>query len=344
MRDVDVAKALDASTTYRMAAKRLGYTVNGLWQVARRMDMPMTTAAYARLRQRKVEQVDPRPRLLQAAIDRIAAAMPVHGHITKSERQAVAEAQARSAPKWPALNNWRSKRHSAEEIARAIRLASLIPHAGMASRAVGAWQTYVTWLRKDVPAVDAAWRRAEEVAQYEYRTHLKRQMARDTWSRHFGPEVRKLRAQIIDDIVRVYGTVGAYERAHAGKPAPSRTSIERWMREDTLLCRPSLYTKRPRSIDIVRTCDVDDARNPAMTMRQVASGDRWWQWGLWVAWVGDHNHSARLMLEHSVAGNPLMVRRLERVDSELWTRAGWVVDSPMARWDEASNAAIWRPL
>jgi hypothetical protein len=340
--DEAIAAALDASTTYREAARRCGYNVPALWAVSKRSDMPLTTAAYARLRARKDAVADPRPRLLRAGIQRIEAALPTHGHITRMEWRAVAETLAATAKAWPKTHQRRVRQHAETEIALAIRLADLIPEPGYASRAMGAHETYVAYLRRDVPEVDAAWRRAYGRAMIRSREHNRRIATRDWWTQQYRPEVRRERARIIDDIMARYGSLGAWERANGGRPTPSRTGVERWIRNDHGLYRPGMYDRRPINLTIRPTCSKAEAREPALILRHT-SGDRWWQWGKWVAWVGDHDHSARLMLEHALLGRPEMIRRMERLDAELWTQDGWESDSRMARFDPKAGTVVWRP-
>ena len=347
MPDAEIARVLDSSDTYVEAARRCGYSIAAFWGVAQRDTHPLTKAAYAALRERKVARRDQRARLVREGTEALRAAIPGHGRMLKDEWRAIARSVGETRRAIWQRDGKADDRHvhrTPETLEALVELATVIPEMGPASAGIGAPHVWIGFTARSYPQVREAFEKAFKRAQIASKEEARRRDLRDWWSSRYGTEVRKERARIIDEIFRKYGSLGAYDTAHGRRPRnPSRTLVELWLRQDRDLYRQGMYWKFPRDTVIKPTCSPADLREPALIMREVSTGDRWWQWGKWIAWVGDHDQSARLMLEHAIAGIDTMTRRLERVGDELWTRDGWEADSRMARWDEATNRAQWRP-
>lgn len=345
--DAQIARVLDQSQTIIEAAKACGYSVPAFWSVAQRSTHPLTQAAYKALLERKRERRDQRGRLVREGIEALRAAIPGHGRMIRDEWRAIARAVGETRrPIWErdGYADNRKVQRTPDTLEALVELATVIPEMGPASAGLGAPDVWIGYTARSYPQVQDAFERALKAGMAASKEEWRRRQHRNWWSSRYSAEVRRERARIIDEIFRTYGSIGEYDKAHQRKPMkPSRTLVEMWLRQDRDLYKEGMYWKFPRDTTIRPVCSPVDLREPALIMRETATGDRWWQWGKWTAWVGDHDQSARLMLEHAIAGNPCMTRRLERVGDELWTRDGWERDSRMARWDPASNAAVWRP-
>ncbi len=345
MPDAQIAAVIDESRTIAEAAAKVGYLPGALWAVAQRRHTthPLTHLAYYRLLDRKRWDRDPRGRLVRDGIEALRAALPAHGRMTRDEWRRIArEVGATRAHLWPRLSDRQALDRTSDCIEALIELATVIPETGPASVGIGASRNWIGCTGLTYPQVADAFARAYARAMPLSVEEHNRRNRRDWWGERFAADVRRARAKIIDHIVRTYGTLGAYAKARA-PGTPTRGCIEMWMRDDCGLVAEALYQRRPRDTTLRPTCDPVQLREPALIMRHVASGDRWWQWGKQVAWVGDRKHSARLMLEQAATGVEMMTRRIEHVGEELWTLDGWTADSQVARWDATKGAAVWRP-
>ena len=341
--DAEMARIIDDSTTVREAARRIGYRPAALWKVARRHpDCPLTAAAYTRLRER-MRWNDPRDALVRSGTDALRAAIPAHGRWTRDEWRAIArEVGATRRHLWPDLSNRRSITRTPGTVSALLELATVMPEMSAASLGIGATSWWVAFTAREHPEVGVAFAQAYTKAMALSKAEHRRRDRRDWWDERFSSDIRRQRAAILDEVARVHGTIAAYER-DAVDPKFSRSTLEHWMRADQSLYREGLYPLRPLRPNRTPVVSREQLREPALIMRHVASGDRWWQWGKLVAWVGDRDHSARLMLAQAATGVERMTRRLERVNEELWARDGWEADSRMARWDDAIGDAVWRP-
>lgn len=346
--DAAVARALDAASSMREVAGRLGYSISGMHAVVRASGYRQSLAAYGRMRDRQRRAVqDPRAALVRRGIEALRAALPAHGRYVRAEWRAAAAATGPGlAGAWAEaearLRGRRAADRTSDQVEAVVALAELVPEPGWASRGIGAHWHYVGNTIAAYPQVGRAYREAYARRIAASDAERMRRMRRDWWDARYGAEVRRQRAAEIDAIWRAHGTVAAWERATGGT-APTRGCVEGWIRQDPELYRPGLYPRRPPS-PAVPGCDPALLARPALVLREVATGDRWWQWGEQVAWVGDRAHSARLMLDQAVRGEPMMVARIEAVpagEAPPDERPGWVADSRVARWSPATGRAEW---
>lgn len=345
MPDAQIARVIDESRTIAEAAAKVGYLPGALWAVAQRRSTthPLTHRAYYRLLDRKRWDRDPRGKLVREGTEALRAALPAHGRMTRDEWRKIArEVGATRAHLWPRLSNRQALDRTSDCIEALIELATVIPESGPASTGIGASRLWIGCTARTYPQVADAFERAYARAMPLSVAEHDRRARRDWWDERFAADVRRARAALIDHIVRTYGTMGAYAKARA-PGTPTRSCVEMWIHDDPGLYVSGMYPRRPRDTTLRPTCDAVQLREPALIMRHVASGDRWWQWGKQVAWVGDRKHSARLMLEQAATGVEMMTRRIEHVAEELWTRDGWKADSQVARWDATAGNAVWRP-
>lgn len=186
--------------------------------------------------------------------------------------------------------------------------------------------------------------------QVEHAPRLRR-LRRNAWTKRYGAEARKARAGVLASIVREFGSITEYGRQNPvkGSEYPSLPTLYVWMRADRHLIPPGAFENArdaeryltPRPVVVPES----ELRRPALVLRELATGDRWWQWGDRIAWVGDHEQSGRLMLDQAARGLPLMVARLEAPapgQDPPWERAGWVADQLEAKWNPATGRAEWR--
>ena len=347
MSDEAIAAILDRSSTYREAARASGYSVGYLWALAKNPAHPLTRDAYEALNERKRAMRDQRARLVREGTQALRAAIPGHGRMIRDEWRAIARAVGETRrPFWQrdGKADDRYVNRTPETLEALVELATVIPEMGPASTGIGAPSVWIGFTARSYPQVAEAFEKAYKQAREASKVEWRRRELRNWWTGRYNAEVRRERARIVDHIFKTYGSLGNYDKAHNHKPTnPSRSLVELWLRQDRDLYKEGMYWKFPRDTKIRPTCSPVDLREPALIMRETATGDRWWQWGKWVAWVGDHDQSARLMLEHAISGVSCMTRRLERVGKELWALDGWEADSRIAKWDDAAGKPIWMP-